>query len=67
MLQTIDEEELEKLLTKQGHLFTNKELKDIMSQIDVDNNQSIDMMEYLAVSETPFRLILHANVFATYT
>ncbi|XP_002130400.2 uncharacterized protein LOC100178497 [Ciona intestinalis] len=48
---TIDCEELEALLTKQGHLYTNKELKDIMGQIDVDNTGTIDIMEYLAVME----------------
>ena len=42
-------QELENLLMKGGHLFTNKELAEIMNQIDVDKSGSIDFMEYLMV------------------
>ncbi|CAK8692725.1 uncharacterized protein LOC143461746 [Clavelina lepadiformis] len=48
---TIDMQELENLLMKGGHLFTNKELAEIMNQIDVDKSGSIDFMEYLMVMD----------------
>ena len=49
MLQLIDEDEMEKMLMKQGYLYTSAELKSIMSEMDVDNNHSIELMEYLTV------------------
>jgi len=48
--QTIDEKELESVLQKQGHIYTNNEIKEIMNHIDLDNTGTVDMMEYLTVS-----------------
>ena len=42
---------MEKMLMKQGYLFTTAELKNIIKEIDIDNNNSIELMEYLSVSE----------------
>lgn len=41
---------MEDVLTKQGYLLTNAELQKIMKQMDVDESNSIDLMEYLTVS-----------------
>ncbi|XP_065832612.1 uncharacterized protein [Oscarella lobularis] len=46
---TIDYEELEAILDKSGCLFTQKEVREILSSIDVDRNESIDLMECLEV------------------
>ena len=53
-LQTIDSDELEKmldLLSQKGSstMYTKKEVKDIFRKIDADNTNSIDFMEVLGV------------------
>lgn len=48
----IDIRELEKLLLKQGqHLLTDRQLREIIRSVDQDGNETIDIMEYLAVME----------------
>jgi hypothetical protein len=46
---TIDCQELETILDKSGCLFTSAQVKEILSSIDVDQNESIDFMECLEV------------------
>eukprot|EP00118_Oscarella_pearsei_P009290 m.52882 g.52882 ORF g.52882 m.52882 type:complete len:144 (+) comp34236_c0_seq17:2478-2909(+) len=46
---TIDYGELEAILDKSGCLFTRNEVREILSSIDVDQNDSIDFMECLEV------------------
>ena len=53
-LQTIDSDELEKMLdflSQKGSstMYTKKEVKDIFRKIDADNTNSIDFMEVLGV------------------
>ncbi|XP_039254830.2 uncharacterized protein LOC120331755 [Styela clava] len=49
---TIDEDELEKLIEKQGHyMTTKKEVREIMKEFDKDVSGGIDLMEYMAVME----------------
>ena len=64
-LQTIDSDELEKmldLLSQKGSstMYTKKEVKDIFRKIDADNTNSIDFMEVLGVMWYSFRF---SNVF----
>ena len=51
ILQTIDAEEMEKMLdSSSGMMFTKAEVKDMFKRIDLDNTNSIDFMELLSVS-----------------
>ncbi|XP_062503142.1 uncharacterized protein LOC134180079 [Corticium candelabrum] len=46
---TIDCQELEAILDKSGCLFTSVQVKEILSSIDIDHNESIDLLECLEV------------------
>ena len=58
--QVIDEHELERILDSIRMAFTKKQILEILSTVDVDNTNTIDFFEYLAVSMT--KLLSFANL-----
>ena len=48
--QTIDADELERILETSNLMFTKQQVRDIVKQIDNDESSDLDFMECLAVS-----------------
>ena len=48
-IQTIDADELEKMLDQSGLLFSKKQVQEILTTIDMDDTGTLDFMECLEV------------------